>query len=364
MHRRWLGILAFLATAAAFAQPGPAAQSTEQTVFFSGEVALQDGSTPAEPVRIQRVCKGVAHDETWTDAKGRFSFKVAAGADSATPDSSQGPRNSDLSRPIGNSTYYSNPVTTALRDCEVQAVLAGYWSDRVNIALKNTLEDTRVGTIILHPVTGAQALAVSATTLAAPPSAAKAYGKGLAAMRDRKWDAAEKEFTKAVTIYPKFAIAWFELGRLRHARNDSSGASEAWNTALKSDPRYVMPYEGLAVLDEQQRNWPQLEATSRNWIQLDAENFPAAYLYRAIASAQLGKVDEAEVAARKGLALDKEHKIPRLSYVLGLVLLQKREFGEAAKCLRTYLELAPNARDAAGVRAELAKIEGSDGAPK
>ncbi|HVP00347.1 MAG TPA: tetratricopeptide repeat protein [Bryobacteraceae bacterium] len=361
MHRQWLGIAAVLMAPAAFAQPGPATRSTEQTVFFSGDVAMPDGSKPSEPVRIQRVCKGVAHDETWTDAKGRFSFKVAAGADSATPDSSQAPRNSDLSRPIGNSTYYSNPVTTALRDCEVQAVLVGYWSDRVNIALKNTLGDTRLGTIVLHPVTGARGLAVSATTLAAPSSAAKAYEKGLAAMRERKWDAAEKEFTKAVTVYPKYAIAWFELGRLRHVRNDFPGALEAWNEALESDPRYVKPYEGLAVLVEQRQNWVELEAISTKWIQLDGESFPAAYLYRAISNAQLGKIDDAETAARKGLALDKEHKIPRLHYVLGLILLQKRDFAEASKCLRTYLELSPNAKDAAGVRAELAKLEAGGG---
>jgi len=355
-----------VALVAAVGQPSPAMRSNEQqAVFFSGEVTLPDGSKPPEPVLIQRVCKGTARTETWTDSKGRFSFKVeAGGGDSSTADSAQAGHNPDLSRPMGNSTYYSNPLTSALRDCEVQAVLAGFWSQRVSIALKNTLDDTRIGTIILHPSTGGQALTVSATTLAAPPNATKAYEKGMSAMREQKWDAAQKELTKAVTLYPKFAIAWFELGVLRHSRNDYPGAAEAWKEALNSDPKYVKPYEMLAALAERQQNWVDSEKYSRDWIQLDPEDFPSAYLYNAVANARLNKMEQAEAAARKGLALDKERKIARLSYVLGLILMEKHEFSESAKCLRTYLELAPNAKDAAMVHEELTKLEAAAATPQ
>ncbi len=343
----------------AMGQPTPDVRNTEpQAVFFSGEVALPDGSKPSDPVRIQRVCKGTAHDETWTDSKGRFSFKVSAsGGDTSTGDSAQAPQNKDLSRPIGNSTYYSNPLTAALRDCEVQALLAGFWSDRVSIALKNTLDDTRLGRIILHPMSPGQALIVSVTTLAAPSNAAKAYEKGMSAMREQRWDAATREFTKAVAAYPQFAAAWFELGRLRQSRNDFAGAADAWKEALKSDPKYVKPYEGLAALAERLQNWAEAEKYSREWIQLDPESFPAAYLYSAVANARLNRTEQAELAAREGLRLDKERKIPRLSYVLGLILMEKHEFSESAKCLRTYLELAPNAKDAAMVHEQLTKIE-------
>jgi tetratricopeptide (TPR) repeat protein len=365
MDSRSSALAAIMLASLAVAQPAPNERNTEpQPVFFSGEVALMDGSKPSDPVRIQRICKGVAKDETWTDSKGRFSFKVGSvGSDSSNGDSSQGSRNSDLTRPIGNATYYSNPITTELRDCEVQAVLAGYWSERVSIALKNTLDDTRLGTIVLHPMSPSQALTVSATTLAAPPDAAKAYEKGLAAMREKKWDAAIKELTKAVTAYPKYAIAWFELGVLRQSRNDFAGATDAWKEALKSDPKYVRPYEGLAALAERQQNWVDSEKYSHDWIKLDPEAFPVAYLYNAIANAQLHKMDQAEVIAREGLRLDKDRRIPRLSYVLGLILMEKHEFTESAKCLRTYLELAPNAKDAAAVHEQLTKIEASATTP-
>ena len=131
------------ASLGAGAQIPPDMHTTEKQIYFSGEVALDDGSKPPEAVLIQRVCKGIARDETWTDSKGRFSFKVTArGTDTSTGDSAQATPDKDLSRPIGNSTYYSSPITAALRDCEVQAVLAGFWSERVSIAIKNALDNT------------------------------------------------------------------------------------------------------------------------------------------------------------------------------------------------------------------------------
>ncbi len=354
-----MAAVVLVASVLANGQPPPPTRTSEKAVFFSGEVGLADGSPLPQPVLIQRICKGSTQGETWTDAKGSFSFKVSVGGGDASDADAAQPANptADLSRPIGNSTYYSNPVTSALRDCEVQAVLTGYFSDRVSIALKNTLDDTRIGRIILHPVTKAQTLTVSATSLAAPSSAKKSYEKGTAAMREQHWDAAANDFKKAVAAYPQFAEAWFQLGLANQARGDLAGAAEAWNQALKCDAKFVKPYEGLVGLAERQQNW-QAEATySRDWIQLDPEDFPAAYLYNAVANARLNNVDQAEASARQAYRLDKDGRIPRISYVLGLLLMQKKEFSEAAVCLRRYLELAPNAKDADAVRQELARIE-------
>ena len=366
MDSRTSAIAAMLLVAAvgAHAQFPYDGRTTEKAIYFSGDVALEDGSKPPEAVLIQRVCKGVARDETWTDSRGRFSFEVTANStDTSTADSAQATPDKDLSKPIGNSTYYSSPITAALRDCEVQAVLAGFWSERVSIAVKNILDDTKIGRLTLHPMSPGQALTVSVTTLSAPTNARKAYDKGVLAVHEQRWDAASGEFTKAVAAYPKFAAAWFELGLLRQNKNDLAGAADAWKEALKSDAKYVRPYEGLTALSERQQNWADVEKYSHDWIQLDAEDFPAAYLYNAVASARLDKVEQAEHAAREGIRIDKERKIARLSYVLALLLMQKHEYSESAKFLRTYLELAPNAKDAAIVREELAKIEAAGSAP-
>jgi tetratricopeptide (TPR) repeat protein len=176
-------------------------------------------------------------------------------------------------------------------------------------------------------------------------------------MVKEKWDAAETELTRAVTIYPKFAIAWYQLGQVRQRRNAGAGAIEAWNEARKQDPKYLKPYETLAAAADRQQDWAAAEQYSREWLQLDPEDFASAYLINAVANARLNRVDAAELAARGGLRVDKDRRVPRLNYVLGLILIQKQQYSESAKYLRAYLELAPNAKDAAIVREQVAKLD-------
>jgi tetratricopeptide (TPR) repeat protein len=362
--RTWVPAGMMLALGAAHGQnPGQAAidKSEERVVFFTGSVMLEDGSAPADSVRIEKVCDGRTSFEAWTDEKGHFGFKVTpGGGDVSSGDASLGAtqRNDELNKAMNaTSTQYSMPITQALRNCWLRAVLPGYRSENVNMAIKSTLDDARMGTIILHPLSRASALVVSATTLQAPASARKAYDKGLEAMRAQKWDAAGSEFGKAVKIYPKYAIAWYQLGLARQSRNDLAGAVEAWQEAQKSDPRYVKPYENLTLAADHRGDWVESEKYSHLWLQLDPEDFPGAYLLNAVANARLNRSEEAERAVREGLRLDKDQKIPRMSYVLGLILMERKEYAESAKCFRKYLELAPNANDADIVRQQLPKLE-------
>lgn len=330
----------------------------EPVAFFSGRVTLDDGSAPPDPVRIERVCDGRITFEAWTDDRGGFGFKVDAEDRDKAGDATQpAPQGAELNKPTLPVSRYTLPVTGVLRNCELQAVLPGFRSDRVSMAVKSSLADARVGTLILRPLSRAGALTVSATTLESPPNARKSYQKGLAAMREKKWDVAAGEFTKAVKEYPRYAIAWYELGRARQNQNDLAGARDAWKTARQSDPKYVKPYEALTALADRHGDWVESAQYSSAWIQLDPEDFPAAYLLNALANARLKKMEEAERAAREGVRLDKDHQVPRLNYVLGVILMERHAFSESQKYLRTFLELVPNARDAPLVRAQLVELE-------
>jgi tetratricopeptide (TPR) repeat protein len=332
--------------------------SQEHVTYFSGAVALEDGSVPPDAVRLERVCKGLSRDEGWTDAKGHFSFKVGrddrgSGSGDATE---AAPLAADIGKAIGFSSQLSNPITSELRDCELKVVLTGYRADRVSLSVE-AVGAKNLGTIVLHPLSKVSTLTVSATTLQAPSNARKAYDKGLEASHLKKWDAAVAELTRAVRIYPKFAAAWHELGEARLGRSDLAGAVEAWRESARADPKYIKPWERLAVVADQKQDWAESERCSGTWLQLDAEDFPGAWLFNAIAKAQLGKLDQAEHSAREGLRVDKDQKIPRLSYILGLILLQEHKYGESADCFRNYLKLAPNARDADVVRQQLAEFD-------
>ncbi len=100
----------------------------ELVVFFSGRVALDDGSAPPDPVRIDRVCDGRTTFEAWTDERGSFSFKVEAqGSGNAAGDATQpGTQAAELNKPTLPVSRYTIPVTSALRNCELVAVLQGF----------------------------------------------------------------------------------------------------------------------------------------------------------------------------------------------------------------------------------------------
>jgi len=332
---------------------------TENAVLLSGSVLMNDSSPPPASVLVRRTCKGRIESEVWTDSQGHYSFKVDGSRNTAgSGDAAQSAgRSGDFSRPIGNAIEYSNPVTSALRDCEMTAILAGYRSDSVRLAVRSTMDDTRIPTIVLHPLSRADVLAVSATTEMAPKNARKAYEKGLAAMKAQDWGAADRELKRAVEEYPKFAIAWFELGAAREKRGDAAGAFEAWRQAVNADRKYMLPYEKLATYADRNGQWDDAEKYSSAWIQMDPEDFPAAYLVNAIAKARLSRLDEAERAARAGLLIDQNRRMPRLSYVLGLILAEKHRYAEAVEQLRDYLKYLPNAKDAEAVREQISQLE-------
>jgi regulator of sirC expression with transglutaminase-like and TPR domain len=64
-----------------------------------------------------------------------------------------------------------------------------------------------------------------------------------------------------------------------------------------------------------------------------------------------------EKSARIGARLDTRHNIPRINYLLGLILAQKDDFQGAAENLRLYLQFSPTATDTAKVQQQLAEIE-------
>ncbi|HEX4770287.1 MAG TPA: tetratricopeptide repeat protein [Bryobacteraceae bacterium] len=346
---------------------------SEIVAFFSGTVTLQDGTRPPASVLIQQVCDGRLTATAWTDTGGRFSFMLGGrGSAPVATDTAYDPAMpAYFDRSTRGSNQYGNPIASLAHNCEIQAVLPGFRSDRVGVAVRTSLDNNRIGTIVLHPVTKAEALTVSATTLQAPVRARKACDKGMADMKAGKWRAAVANFNKSVAIYPTYALAWYELGLAFKAQSDAAGAVDAWKHSLASDGHYVTPYQELCALAYQNGDWNDLAEYSHNWILLNAEDFPAAYLYNAFAATNLHHLSDAEAMAREGLRIDKDHKYPRLSFLLGFVLLKRQQYAESAKYLRAYLQMVPGATDAAAVREQIARLDqasamasSADGPPK
>jgi len=219
------------------------------------------------------------------------------------------------------------------------------------------MDNPDVGVIVLHRLANVEGLTTSGTTGQASKDARKSFDKGIEASKKGNIDEAQKSLLKAVEIFPRFATAWYELGKVYEVRDHWPEARKAYEQAIAADPKYASPYEGLYLLAMRDAKWQDVADLTEKLLRLNPYEFPNAYMASSLSNFQLKNYDVSEKMAREGLKIDTAGRMPRLQYLLGLTLAQKQDFKGAAAGLRTYLQMAPNAKDAETAKRQLADIE-------
>lgn len=361
----------------------PEPDTTQRPIFLSGKVVLSDGVPPPEPVAIERLCSGSRRTEGYTDRKGRFSFELGRNAE--FQDASTGGFDGFPEGPgqLGNRTGFpqggnrnsgrnsmGGGMDTRLIGCELRAVLPGYTSDAVELSTRHPLDNPDLGTIVLHRLGKAEGFTLSATSAMAPNDARKEYEKGLAVALKKpkddketeKWlQEIQKHFAKAVEVYPKYAAAWVELGKVYENQKNLTDARQAYEKAVAADGKFVPPYERMAVLSMRDGNWQDLANMTDRVLTLDPYTFPDAFYMSGVANLQLHNLDRAEKNTREAIKVDTQKRNPRAQYLLGVILAQKQQFTESAEAIRTYLAADPNAQDADKIREQLQQVEQAAG---
>jgi tetratricopeptide (TPR) repeat protein len=243
-----------------------------------------------------------------------------------------------------------------LMGCELRANLPGYQSTLVSLSGRNPMDNPDVGTIILKRLGNREGSVFSATNAYAPKDAKKAMDKGRDLVKRKKFEEAQREFAKAVEMYPKYSAAWFELGKLQEDKGEIEEARKSYGQALAADPKYTPPYQHLFMLSVKEQKWEDVSETTARLLKLNPYDFPDAYYYNAISNYNIKKLDEAEKSAKSLYAQDNK-RFARAGYVLGLILAQKEDFASAADHLKKYLENVPNAPDRETVGKQLLEIE-------
>lgn len=133
-------------------------------------------------------------------------------------------------------------------DCSLSVVAPGYRQIEASVA--KLPKDPRIPAFVLHRLDRNQGESISVTHLAAPQEAIRHYHSAVRMMRRPQAgsDAILTHLGEAVRIYPGFAQAWFESGRLQLALGRPDKAVQAFRNALKADPWYVSPYQPLMLL--------------------------------------------------------------------------------------------------------------------
>ncbi len=324
--------------------------TTNTTIFLNGKVVIDDGSVLTESAAIQTICKGQKHTEGHTDPHGNFSFQFG----SRLASNSEIDLDADTQ---SRNTASGRAERRDLSDCELQASLAGFTSDSIPLGGRfSGYENADVGRIVLHRLANVAGFTISATSAQAPGAARKALEKGQDQQKKGKWDDAQKSFEKAVAIYPKFAVAWFELGRVQLQKNDLTDARNSFQQSLAADPKYINPYHALTQLAHREQKWQELADFSEKLLALNPVSFPEIWLSNAIGNYCLQNFAAAEKSARRGLQLDPDHRMPKLEYLLGVILLKRSAYGEAAQHLRAFLNLSTKPADVAEAQKQLDEI--------
>lgn len=246
--------------------------------------------------------------------------------------------------------WRSRPYDPATADvCTVTIRLKGYRPAQYTLRNDATIVLKRIG---LH-----EGSTVTATALNAPEPAKKAYGKGVVAMTDEKWAAAQKNFEKAVELYPDYAAAWSDLGEVLKRQSKPDEARAAWEKAVAADAKYIKPYVQLAMLDLEEKRPEDAAGIAGKAVAMNPLEFPELYFYYAAANYNLKHLDLAETNARRATELDTAHEIPRAELLLATVLIAKGDRSGALQHFRKYLELMPKAPDAEQVKRAIAALE-------
>jgi Tfp pilus assembly protein PilF len=330
-------------------------------MYISGSVVLSQGGVPPEPVAIERVCGGSAHKEGYTDSKGRYQIQLGQNYELQDVSESGGTGGQfgmgSRSGMAGNSSSTGGINPRSLMGCEVRAVLAGFQSSSVMIRVDGSFGEIRMDTIVLQQLGGGSGSTISLTTMQAPNGARHAFEKAQKEVDKENLKDAEKELTKAVQQYPKFAAAWALLGIVHQSLNRSDEASKDFNQSIAADSQYAKPYFGLAVIAATHQDWKETLRMTDQLNRLAPSAYPDAYFFSGVANFNLEKMDDAERNLRKFLTLDTTHRRPMAALYLGDILARKQDFAGAAEQARAYLAMAPNASNAPTVREKLRAME-------
>ncbi len=288
------------------------------TSLLEGRLLLEDGTPPPISASIERICGSKTVFEGYTDFQGRFTLALEA-------------------------------TERARKDCRIRASLPGYRSDPAIL-------DAFPLDIVLRRTSSHEGTLISRSARSAPSEARNAFDRGRKLVAEGRREEARNAFGTAVRLYPRFAMAWFELAALDDARGLPDEAAREYRQAIEADPVFISPYLRLANAAIHRNQWDQAAEYAARVIALDPENFPDAYLIHAVGSITQRRFDAAETSARNAMRLDTSGEFPRAEYVLGLALLARGDEAGARRHLTHYLEIDPKAPDAAQIRDRIAAL--------
>ena len=307
--------------------------------FLLGTVIVTGGSLPWDPVPIVVTCDGKTSYTANADPKGGFEIAVVKTS----------------SHTLGTEGAQSKPSAEFV-GCTVEAVLPGFNSSVITIANHSILDNPDIGAIKLSREEGTGGAVISSTTASAPKEATKAFEKARAEWLEQKPDRAQRDLQKAVQVYPQFAEAWYQLGKIQEASSPQDAAA-SFSKSVAADPKFILPYGHLVAFAARAGKWQEVAEDAGHELELSPRGTPQVWYFHALGNYKLNKKDVAEASALKALSMDPLHTEPNTEQLLAVILADKRDFAGALVHLRNCLTYLPSGPNADVVKQQIAQLE-------
>lgn len=308
--------------------PDPGELGTGGRHVIQGRLYLPSGRKLDRRLRVRLSGVGGGENTTLTDDNGAFTFRrLTAGTYTLTVE--------------GGRDFETATETVDVFDGTRR-------TDQQLYTVQIRLEEKRAASDPARP-------GVVSAAEAVPAEARARYTKALEASAAGDHKRAVKELKAALELHPRFPLALNELGAQQMRLGQLDEAAEAFDAAVKLAPDEPVLRINYGILLVRRKKYAEAETQLARAVALDEKN-TAARLHRGHALIRLGRGAEAEAELRAAVKLGGPAAALAHRY-LGALYVERGDDARAIAALEEYLRLAPDAADAAQVRAVLAGLK-------
>jgi tetratricopeptide (TPR) repeat protein len=168
--------------------------------------------------------------------------------------------------------------------------------------------------------------------------------------------AAVEQLKLAIKEYPKFTLAYNEMG-VQHLRlGQMEDADAAFQQALKVDPNSFAALINRGIANVSMKRHGEAIPILRKAVKIN-EKSAVGHYFLGQALANLGLFDDAEKELQYSLQLGKE-EMKEAHRILAIIYADRGAKAQAAGELETYLKLTPDAPDAENLKEMIRKLKG------
>jgi tetratricopeptide (TPR) repeat protein len=244
----------------------------------------------------------------------------------------------------------------ASRACWLRATHAGYVSTSVDVSGINvTSHDTQhtlPALVLSKKVPEPYAIVVSSDNI--PFRAKGSFDAAMKSLDNSNYADAATQLESSVKTSSKFAEGWHALGIVDERLNKNAEARDAYEHAIKSNPKFLQPYVTLARVCLKTKDWDCASKSAADGLKADIKHlYPELYVHQAVAQYEMKDLSGAEASVQEAIKLDPQHRFAREEYVLGRILEAKGDASGAKEHMANYLKLDPAPPDVDLVKGHL-----------